>query len=104
MNCYKFGKTLSHAFKRSLGLTKISDSILKMKVYSCLLVFLMHLMHANANFTWFSHLQLGPACITLTQLYDVTKILCAQKDNTDLWEKVIRCHDPMTEKVIFLFP
>lgn len=58
-------------------------------------------MHSNADYSWFSSLKLGPACITLSQLYNATATLCAQKDNTALWQKVIDCHIPISEDVIF---
>lgn len=74
-----------------------------MKVFIYFLVFFLQQLHANADCAWFSSLNLGPACISLTQLYNATATLCAQKDNTALWQQVIECHDPISEDVIFCF-
>lgn len=71
-----------------------------MKVFLFLLICCFQQMYASASLAAFLGLDLGPECISLSQLYEVTEVLCGQKDNRDLWDDVIQCHRPMTDEVI----
>lgn len=73
----------------------------KMKVFFFVLIVLLQEMPSNADSSWFEGLSLGPACISLKQLYKSVQVLCGQKNNTELWQKVIECHVPIDEDVIF---
>lgn len=74
------------------------SAVLKMKVIFLLLVCCLY---ANASFFSMFGLQLGPECISLTQLYKATETMCGlQRDNKTLWNAVIECHRPLTDEVL----
>lgn len=45
----------------------------------------------------------GDDCMSVSQIAAATRILCQQRDNKVLWQKVIDCHKPMSDKVKYSF-
>ncbi|XP_037036873.1 uncharacterized protein LOC119074692 isoform X2 [Bradysia coprophila] len=70
-----------------------------MKVVLFLLSCCLQQMFANASLAAFLGLNLGPECMTLTEIYKATEYMCSpdQRKNTDLWNAVIDCHRPMDD-------
>lgn len=81
----------------------ISCVTLKMKVFLFLLICSLQQMYSGGSLLAFMGLDLGPACITLSQIYKATEVLCKQRNATDLWKSVIECHKPINETVCFYF-
>lgn len=40
-----------------------------------------------------------PECMTVDQFNKATQILCENRSNETLWQQVVDCHYPITEKV-----
>ncbi|XP_037052522.1 uncharacterized protein LOC119086053 [Bradysia coprophila] len=43
---------------------------------------------------------LTAACISTQQLLAATAMACQQKNNTDLWQKIIDCHEPISDQFL----
>ena len=68
-------------------------------------IFLLISVSYAVNAAFYSNLSgyLAPDCITFSQLDNATATLCQQKDNKDLWQKVIDCHQPIDETVTIFY-
>lgn len=54
--------------------------------------------YANIDFS-----KIALACVTPEQLIKATAIACMQKENIELWEKVLECHRPIPDWVFIVF-
>lgn len=70
-----------------------------MKVILFLLICCLQQMYSNASLAAYLGLNLGPECISLSQIYKATETLCAQRENRKLWDYVIKCHEDIDDGV-----
>lgn len=66
-------------------------------------VFWIFILLKYSNGTFYG-VEVGPECITSSQLIRATEILCQdQRNNKTLWDRVIECHRPMTDTLFRIY-